>query len=63
MPTRKLTLNLGLRWDHIGQLQSATGQRSNYQIDTNTFCIRTGCLRAAELETVPTARGLRVQPG
>ena len=37
--TRKLTLNLGLRWDHIGQLQSATGQRSNYQIDTNTFCI------------------------
>ena len=37
--TRKLTLNLGLRWDHIGQLASATGQRSNYQIDTNTFCI------------------------
>ena len=37
--SRKLTLNLGLRWDHIGQLQSATGQRSNYQIDTNTFCI------------------------
>ena len=37
--TRKLTLNLGLRWDHIGQLQSATGQRSNYQIATNTFCI------------------------
>jgi hypothetical protein len=37
--TRKLTLNLGLRWDHIGQLSSATGQRSNYQIDTNTFCI------------------------
>ena len=37
--TRKLTLNLGLRWDHIGQLQSATGQRSNYQINTNTFCI------------------------
>ncbi|HUB33248.1 MAG TPA: TonB-dependent receptor [Bryobacteraceae bacterium] len=37
--TRKLTLNLGLRWDHIGQLNSATGQRSNYQIDTNTFCI------------------------
>src|SRR5665213_2118915 len=25
--TRKLTLNIGLRWDHIGQLQSATGQR------------------------------------
>jgi hypothetical protein len=39
--TRKLTLNLGLRWDHIGQLQSATGQRSNYQIDTNQFCIGT----------------------
>ena len=37
--TRKLTLNLGLRWDHIGQLTSATGQRSNYQLDTNTFCI------------------------
>jgi hypothetical protein len=37
--TRKLTLNLGLRWDHIGQLASATGQRSNYQFDTNTFCI------------------------
>src|SRR5580692_10650871 len=37
--TRKLTLNIGLRWDHIGQLQSATGQRSNYQIATNTFCI------------------------
>jgi len=37
--TRKLTVNLGLRWDHIGQLTSATGQRSNYQIDTNTFCI------------------------
>jgi hypothetical protein len=37
--TRKLTLNIGLRWDHIGQLQSATGQRSNYQINTNTFCI------------------------
>ena len=37
--TRKLTLNLGLRWDHIGQLTSATGQRSNYQISTNTFCI------------------------
>jgi hypothetical protein len=37
--TRKLTLNLGLRWDHIGQLQSATGQRSNYQLATNTFCI------------------------
>jgi hypothetical protein len=37
--TRKLTLNLGLRWDHIGQLQSATDQRSNYQINTNTFCI------------------------
>jgi hypothetical protein len=37
--TRKLTLNIGLRWDHIGQLQSATDQRSNYQINTNTFCI------------------------
>lgn len=37
--TRKLTFNLGLRWDHIGQLQSATGQRSNYQLATNTFCI------------------------
>jgi hypothetical protein len=37
--TRKLTLNIGLRWDHIGQLVSATGQRSNYQIDTNSFCI------------------------
>ena len=37
--TRKLTLNLGLRWDHIGQLASATGQRSNYQIATNKFCI------------------------
>jgi len=37
--TRKLTLNIGLRWDHIGQLQSATAQRSNYQINTNTFCI------------------------
>ncbi len=37
--TRKLTLNLGLRWDHIGQLQSAVSQRSNYQLDTNTFCI------------------------
>ena len=37
--TRKLTLNIGLRWDHIGQLASATGQRSNYQIDTNQFCI------------------------
>ena len=37
--TRKLTLNLGLRWDHIGQLTSAVGQRSNYQISTNTFCI------------------------
>jgi hypothetical protein len=36
---RKLTLNLGLRWDHIGQLQSATGQRSNYQLSTNSFCI------------------------
>jgi len=37
--SRKLTLNLGMRWDHIGQLHSATGQRSNYQIDTNQFCI------------------------
>jgi hypothetical protein len=37
--TRKLTLNLGLRWDHIGQLQSATGQRSNYQLSTNDFCV------------------------
>jgi Carboxypeptidase regulatory-like domain/TonB dependent receptor len=37
--TRKLTFNLGLRWDHIGQLQSATGQRSNYQLASNTFCI------------------------
>jgi hypothetical protein len=37
--SRKLTLNLGLRWDHIGQLASATGQRSNYQVDTNAFCI------------------------
>jgi hypothetical protein len=37
--TRKLTLNLGLRWDHIGQLTSAVGQRSNYQIDKNVFCI------------------------
>ncbi len=37
--TRNLTLNIGLRWDHIGQLASATGQRSNYQINTNTFCI------------------------
>jgi hypothetical protein len=37
--TRRLTLNLGLRWDHIGELASATGQRSNYQIDTNQFCI------------------------
>jgi Carboxypeptidase regulatory-like domain/TonB dependent receptor len=37
--TRKLTFNLGLRWDHIGQVQSATGQRSNYQIASNTFCI------------------------
>jgi len=37
--TRRLTLNLGLRWDHIGQLQSATGQRSNYQLDSNSFCI------------------------
>ncbi|HLH39878.1 MAG TPA: TonB-dependent receptor [Bryobacteraceae bacterium] len=36
---RNLTLNLGVRWDHIGQLTSATNQRSNYQIDTNTFCI------------------------
>jgi len=37
--TRRLTLNLGLRWEHIGQLTSAVGQRSNYQIATNTFCI------------------------
>ena len=37
--TRKLTLNIGLRWDHIGQLTSATNQRSNYQINSNTFCI------------------------
>jgi hypothetical protein len=37
--TRKLTFNLGLRWDHIGQLASAVGQRSNYKIDTNQFCI------------------------
>ena len=37
--TRKLTLNLGLRWDHIGQLYSATGQRSNFQLDTNKFLI------------------------
>lgn len=36
---RNLTVNLGLRWDHIGQLTSATDQRSNYQINTNTFCI------------------------
>jgi len=40
--TRKLTLNIGLRWDHIGQLQSATGQRSNYQLDSNSFCIGAG---------------------
>ena len=37
--TRKLALNIGLRWDHIGQLASATGQRSNYQLDSNSFCI------------------------
>jgi hypothetical protein len=37
--TRRLTLNIGLRWDHIGQLQSATSQRSNYQLSTNSFCI------------------------
>jgi hypothetical protein len=37
--SRKLTLNLGLRWDHIGQLSSATNQRSNYQIDKNQFLI------------------------
>jgi hypothetical protein len=37
--TRKLALNIGLRWDHIGQLASATGQRSNYQLDSHSFCI------------------------
>ena len=52
--TRKLTLNLGLRWDHIGQLTSATGQRSNYQIDTNTFCIGTNaCVQPNWLQIQP----------
>jgi len=36
---RWLTLNLGVRWDYFSPLSSATGQRSNWQIDTSTFCI------------------------
>jgi hypothetical protein len=52
--SRKLTVNLGLRWDHIGQLQSATGQRSNYQVDTNSFCIgSSACVQPNWLQFQP----------
>ncbi len=68
---RKLTLNLGLRWDHIGQLQSATGQRSNYQIDSNTFCIgSSACVQPNWLQFQPrvgfaysVSKGLVVRGG
>jgi len=61
--TRKLTLNLGLRWDHIGQLQSATGQRSNYQIDTNTFCIGSDACVQPNWKQFQPRTGFAYNPG
>src|SRR3984885_8927413 len=61
--TRKLTLNLGLRWDHIGQLQSATGQRSNYQINTNTFCISSAACVEPNWKQFAPRLGYAYNPG
>ena len=61
--TRKLTLNLGLRWDHIGQLHER--DRSALQLSDRHQHIlhQRRSLRAAQLETVPTAIRLRLQRG
>jgi hypothetical protein len=34
-----LTLNLGLRWDHFSPITSATNQRSNFDLATDTFLV------------------------
>ena len=34
-----LTLNVGLRWDHFSPITSATGQRSNYDLQTDSWLV------------------------
>jgi outer membrane receptor protein involved in Fe transport len=34
-----LTLNVGLRWDHFSPITSATGQRSNYDLRTDSWLV------------------------
>src|SRR5579862_679606 len=34
-----LTLNLGLRWDHFSPITSKTGQRSNYDLATDSWLV------------------------